>query len=205
METPPSSGFVPSASSSPTPRWDPNSIISELLNSLVNLVGEESFAENATGMAEFIIMLSFFSIQPTILATSLHLMLEELTPISNQYDGHLEKHTTMSERMVTSCSATSTMEISTALGEIRRVRGATSSLHQTSQLFSRRCAAWIHELLCVLSQASRNMQNGHTERTNQNTSHRPRGLTVMLPTSLNSRDGMLRMLQSEDQEVGESS
>lgn len=205
METPPSSDYALNASFSHTPRWDPCSIISKLLNSLADLVEEESFAENATGMAAYTTMLCYFSTQPTTLATTLRSMLEELTRISNQYDGLLERHTTMCERMETCSFATSVMTISTVLGQIRAVRGATSSLHQTSQLFSRRCAAWIHELSCVHLQASRNMPSGHTERSSQNMSHQSPGLTVMSPSSLNSRDGTLRMLQSEDQEVGEFS
>lgn len=203
METPPTSGSVQSGSSSPTHRQDPYSIISELLNLLGDLVVEESLAESATGMGEFISTLSYYSRQPSILETSLLSMLRELIQISNQYDGHRRRHMIMCRKMGTSFSTTSTPMISSILGRIREVRGLTSSLHQTKQLFTRRSAAWIHELSSVPLLASRNTQNGHTERNNQSTNLRPHGLSVMLPTSLNSRDGMLRMLHSEVQEGGE--
>ena len=67
--------------------------------------------------------------------TRIALMSEELTPISNQYDGLLEEHTNTCRRMVTSSSTISRTTILTGLEHLHQLIGLTSSLHQTKQLF----------------------------------------------------------------------
>lgn len=190
METPPNSGSAPNASSSPTRRWENNGIIHTLLDSLVDLVQEELYAEKCTAMAGYITMLSFFSTQHTTLETSLRLMQEVLTPISNQYDGLLERHTTMCARMGIPYSATSPTTILNVQGRIREVRGVTSLLHQTEMLFLKRSAAWIHELSCAHLQALRSTQTGHTETTRWNTNPRSHMLSEMTGSEVNSRNGL---------------
>lgn len=203
METPPSSGSAQNGSSSPTLRWNQISIIKNLYGSLVDLAQEDAFAENCTAMAEYITMLSWYSIVPTTLGTRIALMSEELTPISNQYDGLLEEHTNTCRRMVTSSSTISRTTILTGLEHLHQLIGLTSSLHQTKQLFLRKSARWILELSFALSQASRNTQTGHTERNNRNTNRQSSTLREMTGSERNSMNGTRRHYEGEQTQDGE--
>ena len=204
METPPNSDSAQNASFSPTRRWENNGIIHTLLDSLVDLVREELYAEKATGMEGFTTMLSFFSNQHTTLETSLRLMLEILTPISSQYATHLERLTITSQRMGIPYSATSPTTILNVQARIREMRGVTSLLHQTEQLFLKRSAAWIHELSCAHLQALRSTRTGHTETILWNTNPRSHMLSEMTGSEVNSRNGLRPPYDAEtNTEVGE--
>nr|UBJ26211.1 replication-associated protein [Red panda feces-associated genomovirus] len=203
METPPSSGSAPNAFSSHTPRLVCIGIIMDLHNLLVDLAQEESFAENCTKMAEFITTLSSYSTERTRLAMSLTLMLETLTPISNQYDSLLERHTTIAERTGMLSGPTSVTRILMGQDDLVQLCGQTSLLNQTRNLFLTRSRAWIRELLCVLSPASRNTQTGPTARNQHHTIRQWNLLTPlseMNSSALNSRNGTMRQSEDDEQE-----